>query len=122
LRPRATLGVDIGTCSTRGLPVDDQGTVIRPATREHAVDRPDPGRVEMAGRGAAFPAGPTRRPVAIKDGNPSVISRRPDPVLRTCQDEPYSPPPGALHRHDRVGARPAVREESLTRTTTEELR
>jgi xylulokinase len=50
LRLRATLGVDVGTSSTKGVLVDDTGTVIRSATREHAVDRPHPGWVEMDGR------------------------------------------------------------------------
>jgi xylulokinase len=49
LRPRATLGVDVGTSSTKGVLVDRGGTVLRSTTREHAVDRPHPGRVEMDG-------------------------------------------------------------------------
>jgi xylulokinase len=47
---KATLGVDIGTSSTKGVLVDRRGTVIRSATREHRVDRPHPGWVEMDGR------------------------------------------------------------------------
>ena len=50
MRPRATLGVDVGTSSTKGVLVDAAGTVLRSATREHAVDRPHPGWVEMDGR------------------------------------------------------------------------
>jgi xylulokinase len=50
LRPTATLGVDVGTSSTKGVLVDGGGTVIRSATREHSVDRPHPGWVEMDGR------------------------------------------------------------------------
>ena len=47
MRLRATLGVDVGTSSTKGVLVDGSGTVIRSATREHVVDRPHPGWVEM---------------------------------------------------------------------------
>jgi xylulokinase len=47
---QATLGVDVGTSSTKGLLVDARGSVIRSATREHAVDRPHPGWVEMDAR------------------------------------------------------------------------
>jgi xylulokinase len=49
LRPQATLGVDVGTSSTKGVLVDRGGTVLRSATREHTVDRPHPGWVEMDG-------------------------------------------------------------------------
>ena len=42
------LGVDVGTSSTKGVRVAADGTVERVAVREHAVDRPGPGRVEMA--------------------------------------------------------------------------
>ncbi len=50
MRLTATLGVDVGTSSTKGVLVDREGTVLRSATREHAVDRPHPGWVEMDGR------------------------------------------------------------------------
>ena len=49
MRVRATLGVDVGTSSTKGVLVDRAGSVIRTVTREHAVDRPHPGWVEMDG-------------------------------------------------------------------------
>ncbi|XVU22762.1 FGGY-family carbohydrate kinase [Actinoplanes sp. CA-054009] len=41
-------GVDIGTSSSKGVLVADDGTVLRSAVREHTVDRPQPGHVEMA--------------------------------------------------------------------------
>ncbi len=44
---RGWLGVDIGTSSSKGVLVDDVGTVVRTAQREHRVDRPRPGHVEM---------------------------------------------------------------------------
>ncbi|MFG1948485.1 FGGY-family carbohydrate kinase [Nonomuraea sp. NPDC048826] len=43
------LGVDIGTSSSKGVLVSLDGTVKRSAVREHAVDRPGPGRFEMDG-------------------------------------------------------------------------
>lgn len=43
----AVIGVDIGTSSSKGVLVDLDGRVLRTATREHAVDRPRPGWVEM---------------------------------------------------------------------------
>ncbi len=43
----ATLGVDIGTSSSKGVLVDAGGVVLRSATREHAPSRPRPGWVEM---------------------------------------------------------------------------
>ncbi|MEU7874008.1 FGGY family carbohydrate kinase [Dactylosporangium sp. NPDC049140] len=43
------LGVDIGTSSSKGVLVDADGTVLRTAVREHTVDRPHPGHVEMDG-------------------------------------------------------------------------
>lgn len=44
------LGIDVGTSSTKGVLVDDSGQVLARAVREHTVDRPEPGRVEMDGR------------------------------------------------------------------------
>ncbi|MGX9900664.1 FGGY-family carbohydrate kinase [Arthrobacter sp. SA17] len=41
------LGVDIGTSSSKGVLVDLAGNVLRSETREHRVDRPQPGWVEM---------------------------------------------------------------------------
>lgn len=46
----ATLGVDIGTSSTKGVLVSPNGHVLRSAARQHEVDRPYPGHVEMDGR------------------------------------------------------------------------
>lgn len=42
-----TLGVDIGTSSTKGVLVDQDGVLIASATRSHRPDRPRPGHVEM---------------------------------------------------------------------------
>jgi xylulokinase len=44
------LGVDIGTSSTKAVLVDRHGRVLASAVREHAVDRPAPGQVEMDAR------------------------------------------------------------------------
>ncbi|MFE0331160.1 FGGY-family carbohydrate kinase [Streptomyces sp. NPDC058960] len=44
------LGVDIGTSSGKGVLVDEDGTVLRTATRPHTVSRPTPGHVEMDSR------------------------------------------------------------------------
>lgn len=41
------IGVDVGTSSTKGVLVDVNGGVLASASREHAVDRPAPGHVEM---------------------------------------------------------------------------
>ncbi|WP_104088667.1 FGGY-family carbohydrate kinase [Cryobacterium sp. N19] len=41
------LGVDIGTSSSKGVLVDLSGQVLQSETREHQVDRPQPGWVEM---------------------------------------------------------------------------
>ncbi|MGH3354584.1 MAG: FGGY-family carbohydrate kinase [Nocardioidaceae bacterium] len=46
---RAVIGVDIGTSSSKGVLVGLDGQVLRMATREHAVERPRPGWVEMDG-------------------------------------------------------------------------
>ncbi|MEP9361794.1 FGGY family carbohydrate kinase [Nocardioides sp. CN2-186] len=46
---RAVVGVDIGTSSSKGVLVGLDGAVLRQATREHAVDRPRAGHVEMDG-------------------------------------------------------------------------
>lgn len=43
----ATLGVDIGTSSSKGVIVDAGGVVLRSATRDHSPSRPQPGWVEM---------------------------------------------------------------------------
>lgn len=45
---RAVIGVDIGTSSSKGVLVTPSGEIIRSAVREHVVDRPEPGRVEMS--------------------------------------------------------------------------
>jgi len=47
---RCTLGVDIGTSSSKGVLVDADGAILRSATRAHDVDRPHSGWVEMDAR------------------------------------------------------------------------
>lgn len=47
---RCTLGVDIGTSSSKGVLVDADGVILASATRVHEVDRPRTGWVEMDGR------------------------------------------------------------------------
>lgn len=47
---RCTLGVDIGTSSSKGVLVAEDGTIQQTATRAHDVDRPHSGWVEMDGR------------------------------------------------------------------------
>ncbi|MFS0853718.1 FGGY-family carbohydrate kinase [Microbacterium sp. 179-I 3D4 NHS] len=44
---RCTLGVDVGTSSTKGVLVSDDGTILATATRAHDVQRPRTGWVEM---------------------------------------------------------------------------
>lgn len=44
---RAVVGVDVGTSSTKAVLVDLTGRILRISVREHAVDRPRPGWVEM---------------------------------------------------------------------------
>lgn len=44
-----TLGVDIGTSSSKGVLVNGDGSIVAQAAREHAVDRPQTGWVEMNG-------------------------------------------------------------------------
>ncbi|MGP4043636.1 FGGY-family carbohydrate kinase [Streptomyces sp. 2A115] len=44
------LGVDIGTSSSKGVLVDEDGTVLATAVRPHAVSRQRPGHVEMDAR------------------------------------------------------------------------
>jgi xylulokinase len=43
----AVVGVDIGTSSSKAVLVDLDGVVLRSAVREHSVERPAPGHVEM---------------------------------------------------------------------------
>ena len=47
MRSVATVGVDIGTSSSKGVLVDAAGDLLCTATRSHTVDRPRPGWVEM---------------------------------------------------------------------------
>ncbi|MET7609314.1 FGGY-family carbohydrate kinase [Streptomyces avermitilis] len=50
-RERGTvLGVDIGTSSSKGVLVDQDGTVLATAVRPHTVSRPRPGHVELDAR------------------------------------------------------------------------
>ncbi|MDQ0893922.1 FGGY-family carbohydrate kinase [Agromyces ramosus] len=46
---RCVLGVDIGTSSSKGVLVAEDGTILASAVREHRVERPHPGWVEMSG-------------------------------------------------------------------------
>lgn len=46
----AVVGVDIGTSSSKGVLVSLDGVLLATATREHRVDRPAPGQVEMDAR------------------------------------------------------------------------
>lgn len=47
---RCTLGVDIGTSSSKGVLVDADGVILAAASRSHDVSRPHTGWVEMDGR------------------------------------------------------------------------
>ncbi|MET0736443.1 MAG: FGGY family carbohydrate kinase [Microbacterium sp.] len=47
---RCTLGVDIGTSSSKGVLVDARGAIVASAVVEHEVQRPQTGWVEMDGR------------------------------------------------------------------------
>lgn len=47
---RCTVGVDIGTSSSKGVLVDADGAILATATRTHEVSRPRTGWVEMDGR------------------------------------------------------------------------
>ncbi|HTN56122.1 MAG TPA: FGGY family carbohydrate kinase [Microbacterium sp.] len=47
---RCTLGVDIGTSSSKGVLVAGDGSILATATRAHEVDRPRSGWVEMDAR------------------------------------------------------------------------
>ncbi|MEW1962589.1 FGGY family carbohydrate kinase [Microbacterium sp. NPDC077644] len=47
---RCTLGVDVGTSSTKGVLVTEDGRIVASATRAHEVDRPHTGWVEMDAR------------------------------------------------------------------------
>ena len=49
-RTEAILGIDVGTSSTKGVLVSLEGTVLDVAVREHSVQRPAPGHVEMDAR------------------------------------------------------------------------
>jgi xylulokinase len=44
---RCTLGVDVGTSSTKGVLTASDGTILATATRAHDVSRPRTGWVEM---------------------------------------------------------------------------
>ncbi|WP_217184887.1 FGGY-family carbohydrate kinase [Streptomyces sp. AC495_CC817] len=46
---RCTLGVDIGTSSSKGVLVDADGAILASAVRTHSVERPHSGWVEMDG-------------------------------------------------------------------------
>jgi len=46
---RCTIGVDIGTSSSKGVLVDERGAILASATRAHDVNRPHTGWVEMDG-------------------------------------------------------------------------
>jgi xylulokinase len=82
--PVAVIGVDIGTSSSKGVLVAFDGTVLATAVREHTVQRPLPGRVEMdagvwwdeavaliAELGAAHPA--DVRAVGVSGMGPCVL-------------------------------------------------
>jgi len=43
------LGFDVGTSSSKGVAVSADGQVLATAVREHRVERPQPGLVEMDG-------------------------------------------------------------------------
>lgn len=47
MRVSAVVGVDIGTSSSKGALVGLDGRILARSVREHRVDRPQPGRVEM---------------------------------------------------------------------------
>ncbi|MFC0531627.1 FGGY-family carbohydrate kinase [Phytohabitans kaempferiae] len=49
-RQGTVVGVDIGTSSSKGVLAGPDGTVLRSAVRQHTVQRPAPGMVEMDAR------------------------------------------------------------------------
>lgn len=49
-KDRAFLGVDVGTSSTKGVLVAEDGTILVTATVSHETQRPRPGHVEMDGQ------------------------------------------------------------------------
>jgi len=92
----AVLGVDIGTSSSKGVLVDLAGTILASATREHSVDRPAPGHVEMDAEvwweefvdvtGELLAANPASRVVAV-----GVSGMGPCVLLTDEHDNPLRP-------------------------------
>ncbi|GAA3936886.1 FGGY-family carbohydrate kinase [Microbacterium soli] len=93
---RCTLGVDIGTSSSKGVLVAEDGSILATATRAHEVDRPRSGWAEMDGRiwwdefvsiaRELLSAQPGAEPVAI-----GVSGMGPCVLLADDEDEPVRP-------------------------------
>jgi FGGY family of carbohydrate kinases, N-terminal domain len=125
LRPTVTLGVDVGTSSTKGVLGDRAGTAVRTASREHTVDRPHPGWAERDGSVWCEELASISRellaPGDVEDRNPAVGTRVPDPAVRARYDGLYS-----LYRELYPSTAATVHalaaRDRCTTTSTEELR
>lgn len=91
----AVIGIDIGTSTSKGVLVSLDGTMMRTAVREHSVDRPGPGMVEMDAHiwwdefvslARELLAGGDARPVAV-----GVSGMGPCVLLTDEEDNPLRP-------------------------------
>lgn len=91
----AVIGVDVGTSSSKGVLVDLDGNVLRTASREHAVERPRPGWVEMDAdiwwQEFASLTGELLAAVAARVVAVGVSGMGPCVVLADAQDRPLRP-------------------------------
>lgn len=93
---RCTLGVDIGTSSSKGVLAGADGAILASATRAHQVDRPQVGRVEMDPRiwWNEFVEITRELLAAVEDAEVTAVGvsgMGPCVVLADEQDEPVRP-------------------------------
>jgi xylulokinase len=93
---RCTIGVDIGTSSSKGVLVDGTGRVLATAVRAHAVERPRPGWVEMDGESwwSEFVALAREMRDAVPDAEIAAVGvsgMGPCVLLADADDQPVRP-------------------------------
>ncbi|MGB4137790.1 MAG: FGGY family carbohydrate kinase, partial [Microbacterium sp.] len=103
---RCTLGVDVGTSSTKGVLVAEDGTILQTAARAHEVSRPHTGWVEMDARiwwdefvsiarellaGASAGSAPQEGSEAVEVAAVGVSGMGPCVLLADEDDEPVRP-------------------------------
>ena len=91
---RCLLGIDIGTYSSKGVLVKDDGEVAAESMVEHSLDIPGPGRAEhdpdrVWWRDFLAICSDLLERSAVSPGAARLVDRAEEPILRLSGDRPH---------------------------------